>query len=190
MQKTGLSLWWILPAPIILVAGIGGGLMWLFQAMTGIPSDTIQFRTPGTIPFELANPGTYVLWHDAQAVFQGRIYNNSSDLPDDLRVSLVDVETGNEVYMRRAIGTRRLSKKHIRHTVGKFDIEKPGDYELSVAGDEQARIFAMGSSYMGKLAVAAVACAALNLVGWIGSLAIVIGVLVKRTQMKRILPDR
>jgi len=163
--------------------------MWLFQAMTSIPSDAVQFSTPGSTSFELADPGPYVLSHDARAVFQGQVYDNSSDLPDRLRISLVNTDTGNEIYMRRGIGTRRLSERHVRHTVGKFDVETPGNYELSVTGDNKVRIFAMGPSYMGKLTMAAVACAGLNLVGWIGALVITMTVLVKRIHMKRLLPD-
>ena len=188
-QKIKPSLWWMFLAAMILIAGIGGGLLWLFQTMTNVPSDAIQFRTPGKRTFELIHPGTYVLWHDAPAVFQGQAYDNGSDLPEGLSISLANADSGEEVFMRRSVGTRRLSDKHVRHTVGKFDVDIPGDYELTVAGDDKVRIFAMGPSYMGKLAVAALGCVALNLAGWIGSLAIAVTVLVKRTQMKRVLPD-
>jgi hypothetical protein len=183
------SLWWLLPAPVVFLAGVGGGLAWLLSSMANLPTEAIPFQVPGARTFQIEYPGTYILWNETgQARLSDGLLRNSPPLAETLAIVLRERQSLREIPKQHAYGIRRMADTRSRVAVAKWSIEAAGDYELMVSGGNGERTMAFGPSNMGSLTLVAVGAAALNLAGWAGAFAIVVAVFVRRTRFRRMLP--
>jgi hypothetical protein len=178
-MKQKPSLWWLAVAPLVFILGAGGGtalLMW--QVLGSHGGDT--FLVPSTQTFAIEEPGTYVLWHDHQIVFEGKSFSKSDGLPDQAIIKLTHQQT--EVPMSGTWGATVTSGQHEKKEVGRFTIDQPGSYVLSASGFTEEHVFSFARSGVGRVIWAALLCLLLNLIGWLAPPVILIIVLVMRSR--------
>jgi hypothetical protein len=183
------SLWWLLPAPAVFLAGVGGGLIWLLSSMANLPSEAIPFQAPGARTFQIEYPGTYILWNETgPARLLDGLRRHSPPLANTLNIVLRERQSLQEIPSQRAYGRRRVSDSRSRAAGAKWSIEAAGDYELMVSGGTAELTMAFGPSNMGSLTLTAVGAAVMSLIGWAGAFATVVTVFVRRTRFRRMLP--
>jgi hypothetical protein len=175
-------------APVVLVAGVGGGLAWLLHALSYGGGETLSWVAPGGVTAQVADPGLYVLWHDARAVYENRAFDHPKELPEGMKVSVVDQDSGEEVGGKPVPGLPERSGEQVRYALAKYRIPKPGPYRIVASGGAGERLLSFGSSGRDALVYAALGCAVFNLIGWGGSFAIAVIVLSRRTKMRHLLP--
>ena len=181
------SLLWLIPAPVVFLAGVGGGLAWLFIAVSNAPIELHSFRAPGRIPFQIDNPGAYILWREVRSPgLADRLSGKARDPAGQPAVSLVQKRTAATLPGRQTLGVQRLDESRRRVAIARWDVEESGDYELQVGGVLEGSTFSFGPSQMGGITAAVVGCAVLNLAGWGGAFAIVLAVFTRRTRTHRL----
>jgi hypothetical protein len=181
-MKRGPSLWWLLVAALVFLSGAGGGVALLVWQIVGLGGgDT--FLVPSTQVFQVDAPGTYVLWHDYQITFEGKVYNKEPALPDQTVLRLI--HKGEEVPAVNVWGSTVTSGQHAKTDVARYEIEDPGDYTLHVSGFDEPRVFSFGQSRLKDILFAVLGCVLLSLLGWIGGPAIVVVVLILRSQRSK-----
>ena len=104
-----------------------------------------QFLAPGRQALTL-EAGNHVVWNDHVTVFEGRSYHSSKALPDGLQVTV----TGSDgaVPLRSASGATYKGSNTERVAVMRFDIARPGRYEIEVRGDFRPRVFSVGPDHV------------------------------------------
>jgi hypothetical protein len=134
--------WYWLAGGIALAttAAVAALVAWLVLALT----DDAQFLVPGRHVVELARPGDYVIWNDHRAVFEGRSYNASDQLPSALKITVTEAANGRPLAVRSSLGTSMKTSITDRVSVARFTVEKPGQYEIAVAGRIEPRPFSVG----------------------------------------------
>jgi hypothetical protein len=186
INKKKPTLWWLALAPIIFVLGAGGGTALLILRIIGLHEGQ-TFLVPSTQDIHIVEPGTYILWHDDKITFEGTVYNKPESLPDQAKIVLT--HDGEKIPMRTSWGSGSTSGTHEKKEVGRYQLETPGEYTLSVEGFSENRVFSFGRSELKGVLVAALVCLLLNLLGWFGAPAIFIIVLVMRAQRKKVLAN-
>jgi uncharacterized membrane protein len=125
--------------------------------------ESIQFLAPGSQTLTLS-AGEHVVWNDHITVFEGRSYRSSKVLPDGVQVAVTD-SGGASVVLRRASGATFKGFNTERVAVMKFDIARPGRYEITVRGDFPPRVFSVGPDHTGALLWTVFGAIALALLG-------------------------
>ena len=178
-MKRGPSLWWLGVAALVFLFGAGGGIALLVWQIVGLGGgDT--FLVPSTQVLQVDAPGTYILWHDYQVTFEGKVYNKEPALPDQTILRLT--HEGEEMPMASVWGSTVTSGQHAKTDVGRYEIDEPGEYTLHVTGFDEARVFSFGQSRLKDILSAVVGCVLLSLLGWLGGPAIMAVVLILRSQ--------
>jgi hypothetical protein len=172
------SLWWIVVAVLVFLAGTGGGVGVVVWQILNLPGSE-TFLVPSQQTFHLEEPGTYRLWNDHMTTFHGKVYNKSETLPDQALMELT--RDGELLEMHASIGWKTTSGSHAKTSIGRYEINEPGIYTLTVTGFDEERIFSFGRSGVKAVLLSVLACIVLCLAGCLGSLIIIIIVLAKRS---------
>ena len=145
-----------------------------------------QFIAPGRQALTL-NAGEHVVWNDHVTVFEGRSYRSSKDLPDGVQVAVTD-SGGAGVVLRRASGASYKGLNTERVAVMKFDITRPGRYEIAVQGNMQPRIISVGPDHTGALLWTTFGAIALVFLGLGAGIGIAAWVFIQREQAREAAP--
>jgi len=145
-----------------------------------------QFVAPGRQALEL-NPGEHVLWNDHVTVFEGRSYRSSKDLPDGVQVTVTGSD-GAGITLRRASGSTYKGWSTERVSVMKFDIARPGRYEIAIQGNFQPRVFSVGPDHTGALLWTVFGAIALLLLGFGSGIGVGAWVFIQREQAREAAP--
>jgi len=183
------SLAWLVLVPLLLVAGVGGGIAWLLHQFFQGGEDPIRFVAPAAIRVQVDRPGRYAIWHDAEGVHENRVFRNTPALPTNMILSVLGGPSNEVVTLEPAVALPRRIPDGVRHAVATCRIGWPGEYLVRASGGDEPRLLVFGPASSGSLLAAVVGCSLLNLIGWGGSLAVVIWVVAGRLKMKRVRPE-
>jgi len=175
------SLWWLALAPLVFILGVGGGTALLIRQVLYLPAPR-TFLVPSVQTFEVTKPGTYLLWHDYRILFQNKAYNKPPFPPDQTQIHLRFGER--EIPSESTWGTTTTSGIHEKKEIGRYALDAPGTYTLSVSGLEETHVFSFGRSGIQGIIWAAIACLFLNLLGWFGAPILIAAVLILRERSR------
>jgi hypothetical protein len=162
-------------AAALVLLGITTAVLPTMLVVFNHPPST-QFVAPGTNELQIVEPGAYMLWHDYETVFEGRVYSSSTNsLPNGLEIRLRNKSTGQFVELRMNRTTYWSTGSTSRQSIGTFDVPTPGAYDLSVAGPATAFVVSFGKPWGLKL------LAAIAIGGPIGALMAITGFVVGTT---------
>ena len=145
-----------------------------------------QFLAPGRQALTL-NPGEHVVWNDHVTVFEGRSYRSSKSLPDGVQVTVTG-SGGASVVLRRASGATYKGFNTERVAVMKFDIARPGRYEIAIQGDFQPRVFSVGPDHTGALLWTIFGAIALLFLGFGAGIGVAAWAFIRREQAREAAP--
>lgn len=112
-------------------------LIWFFKNK----QPSTQFLGPGTNEVVVVKPGNYYLWSDYETLFQGRSYQFPESIPGGLEFKLMDAGTKQTIEMTSDISTKVSSGRNKSTSIGRFQLDHPGKYMISVTGDSPERVF-------------------------------------------------
>lgn len=141
-----------------------------------------EFLVPGTHTLTVQEPGTYVLWHNAETFFRGQRYRSGSSLPDGMMIKIVHEESGEEITLDSAVESSESSGSRMSYSICKFRAEAPGRYRIEVSNMPGKRVFMVRKSLLSQLLATFLVCAVCGVVGWIGGPVLIILVAVKRNR--------
>jgi len=176
---------WYLLAGALALAGVlaaAGLVAWLVLTW----EEGAQFVAPGRQTLTL-DSGEHVVWNDFITVFEGRSYQSSKALPDGVQITVTD-GGGASVVLRRASGATYKGFNTERVSVMKFDIARPGRYQIAVRGDFQPRVFSVGPDHTGALLWTILGSIALVFLGLGTGIGIAAWVFIQREQAREAAP--
>ena len=136
--------WYALAGAVVLAGlALGGLLVWRFVAAFE-PATT--FVAPGAVKLSLTTPGEYILWHEHRTVYKGRTFDLPAQMPDGTRYRVQgpdgEVALRGNASMRMEAGTE--GRKGTSVSVAQFRADQPGPYVVTVEGDFEQRVMAVG----------------------------------------------
>ena len=176
--------WYLLAGALALggVLAAAGLVAWLVLTW----EEGAQFVAPGRQTLTL-DSGEHVVWNDFITVFEGRSYQSSKALPDGVQITVTD-GGGASVVLRRASGATYKGSNTERVSVMKFDIARPGRYQIAVRGDFQPRVFSVGPDHTGALLWTILGSIALVFLGLGTGIGIAAWVFIQREQAREAAP--
>ena len=108
----------------------------------------VQFLGPGRHTAAFDKPGTYMVWNDYRTVFGGRSYDESEKLPSGVQVKVVEVDSGKALAVSASYNASSSLGETARNSVAKFEIVRPGRYEIIVEGDFPQRVFSASKAFL------------------------------------------
>ncbi len=154
---------WLAVIPILLIVGIGGSARWLAHAIRQTPTGaTVWMVTPGTRLIQVDRAGLYRLWHVPRATVGEQRFDYARERPTTLTVTVVRVETGDDIAAQPTWGIPRSSPFGLGYPLKKIYLPAPGSYKMSVTGPGPERFVIFGPSLFERLFQAVMAAAALN----------------------------
>jgi len=186
MSKTARvpgSGWYVLAGAMALGGVLAAAALVAWLVLTW--EEGTQFLAPGRQALTL-NVGEHVVWNDHVTVFEGRSYRSSKDLPDGIQITVTDGGAG--VVLRRASGAAYKGSNTERVAVMKFDIARPGRYEIAVQGDFQPRVFSVGPDHISAVLWTVFGAIAVLFLGLGTGIGIAAWVFIRREQAREAAP--
>jgi hypothetical protein len=116
---------------VILIAGIGFFVMFLFTGIVGLAGRTTRVVVPGEKELVLSEPGKYTVFHEYKSVIDGKVYASSPQLAD-LDITLRDQASEEKVKLSpTAVSSTYNIGGRSGYGVFDFRIDRPGTYLLS-----------------------------------------------------------
>jgi hypothetical protein len=152
----------------LLLCALGGPVVFVVYLITTLGSGH-QFLAPGATTLDSDKSVKYALWYDNVTFFQGHAYTFPGDLPNGLRVRILEHGTDREVPMAKGFEVSASSGSDQRRSVGDFTLAGPGTYRIEVTGDFEQRVFSVRRSLIPGVLWALLALLLMELVGWSGA---------------------
>lgn len=140
-----------------LLAGIGlvgcGALlapMAIFWQIRASKNEARSFVAPGHMQVNVAKAGRYYLWNEYRTVFEGRIYQQTPDLPDGLQIAVRGPD-GLDLPFHSDTSISSNSGGSAKNSVGFVEVPAPAPLIVSVTGDSRERVFSFGRFDFGRL---------------------------------------
>ena len=141
-------IWWYVCGGALILSGIilsaPAGLLWFLKNK----QPSTQFLAPGSQEVVVTKPGNYYLWFDYETLYQGRSYEFSENIPGGLEFKLIDTRTKSAVEMTTDFSTKVSSGRNKSTSIGRFRLDHPGKYRITVSGDSPARVFSFSGDTM------------------------------------------
>ncbi len=107
-----------------------------------------QFIGPGRHTVTFDKPGSYRVWNDYRTVFEGRSYDESEKLPSAARVTVLEAEGGTALAVSPSLNVSSSLGNSSRNSVAKFEVTRPGRYEIIIEGDFPQRVFSASRGFL------------------------------------------
>jgi len=128
MRKSVLKLF------LIPVIGIAVSVVGFILVFTGMTDKSIAvLAVPGEQPFEISEPGTYVVWQTTTAVENGMFVTRSAELPAGMAISMINVDTQSTVPLTHKTDTTMSSGLQQKQSLFSADLS-PGHFKLVARG--------------------------------------------------------
>ncbi len=176
---------WYYAAGVVFLAGIIGAAWLVFSAIITSLAGGSQFKVPGTLNIAVDKPGTYVLWHETQTIFQGQPYSTVDVWPEDMEVHVWNDATQIEVPLETSSGVTETVGSVKRHAVGNMEFPSAGTYTIEVKGDFPDKIFYVRRSMWKKIVVNVVIASVIGIIALLGAPLLAVVVFVKRSNALR-----
>lgn len=174
---------WYLIAGLIVVAALAAAVVLVAWFVLNFETSR-QFLGPGKHVAEFDKPGSYVVWNDYRTVFGGRSYDVSEKLPSAVRVRVRDAASGHALDVAPSHGASSSVGDTARKSVAKFEITKPGRYEIVIEGDFPQRVFSANRDFLWRLFLVIFGVMALLFVGFGLAIGILCWVFIKREEAR------
>ena len=136
-------------AALIAFAGVAFAVVSVVRFVSGM-AEPARFLAPGAATVEVAKPGSYVIWHEYRSLYEGRSYNAPPPLPGGMHLRVSD-PVGGELRVIASGGSTFKSGTIERASVARFEVRIPGSHVVTVAGDFEPRVIAVGPDIMWPL---------------------------------------
>ena len=173
------------PGLVTLISGIAlfmlGAFVILFLLIVPLflnESADQQFLVPGSQQVLIEDPGRYYLWNDFQTVYEGRTFNRSQNIPDNLTITVTN-PIGETLTFRSNTSISFTSGSSSKNSIGYVDVSDPGKLMVSVSGDTEQRVFSFSQSIFPKMLLAILGGGAVSLLVALAGIGIGIWGLVK-----------
>ncbi len=148
---------WYWLAGAIAIVGVGAFAYFLFSRIGGMGADLTQMLAPGKAEIVLAEPGTYMIFHEHESVFQERHYSSAA-VVSGLRVRVVSVDSGTPLKVVAVdMDANYTLEGRSGVAILEFEIVRPGPYRISAAyadGRQKPQVvLAIGHDFLGDLLV-------------------------------------
>jgi uncharacterized membrane protein len=143
-----------------------------------------QFIGPGRHIATFEKPGSYMVWNDYRTLFNGRNYDESETLPSGARVTVLEVDGGRALAVSPSLNSSSSLGSTSRKSVAKFEITRPGRYEIIIEGDFPARVFSASKDFLLGLFAVIFGAIALLFAGFGAAIGIVCWVFIKREEAR------
>jgi len=110
-----------------------------------------QFLIPGQAEFPVDEPGRYFLWNDYETVFDGRVFNQSEDLPDGIEIRVQDAKTGEPVTLKHGINQTMTTGSTAKKSIGYINVTDPATVLIEVPSSPEERVFSFGRTDVFRL---------------------------------------
>ena len=107
-----------------------------------------QFLGPGRHTVWFDKPGTYLVWIDYRTEFRGRSYHKSAALPSGVQVIVRNRDDGKALVVSASHGARSNLGISARKPFGKFEVARPGRYEILIQGEFPQRVFSVRREFL------------------------------------------
>ena len=149
--EEGPGRWYYGLGAAVLVAGCIYFGVFLWQNLTRIGENLTQVVVPGKSRLTLSKPGKYTIFYEYRSVVGNKVYSTSQDL-SSLECSLVSMDTREEIALSPSMMDSRYSLgSRAAVSIFDFQIERPGDYELSAqySGEQEGPevVLAIGEGF-------------------------------------------
>jgi len=143
-----------------------------------------QFIGPGRHIATFDKPGSYMVWNDYRTVFNGRNYDESETLPSGVRVTVLEADGGKALAVSPSLNSSSSLGSTSRKSVAKFDVTRPGRYEIIIEGDFPARVFSASKDFLLGLFAVIFGAITLMFAGFGVAIGIVCWVFIKREEAR------
>ncbi|WDE96839.1 hypothetical protein PQO03_02545 [Lentisphaera profundi] len=109
-------------------------------------SNNDQFRAPGTTQVNIDKPGRYYLWNDHITVFEGKSYNRSEHIPDNMEFVFQNKGTNEKLEFISDTSISSSSGSSSKNSIGYIEVQNPGDIDINISGDIKERVFSFSQS--------------------------------------------
>lgn len=118
-------------AGLILIAGIGCFVYFLFRQLGSLDEDFVRVTVPGEHLVELKEAGDYTVFHEFKSVIGNRVYSSPESIPG-LECSLVSARTGQSIpILATTSNTHYEFGGNKGVSILEFRIDEPGPYRFS-----------------------------------------------------------
>jgi uncharacterized membrane protein len=111
--------------------------------------EPVRFLAPGAAAVDVAQPGTYVLWHEHRTVFDGKTFDAEAQLPGGLQFR-ANAPDGRRLDLRASNGSVKSGSAE-RVAVVEFVAPAPGRYRVAVQGQFEPRVFSISRSLLAPI---------------------------------------
>ncbi|AQT67848.1 hypothetical protein STSP2_01000 [Anaerohalosphaera lusitana] len=129
-----------------LVVPVAGFVFFFYPMVSAEPA--ARFVAPANVRVEIEEAGRYVLWNEYESIYKGQTFAVDEDLPSGISMSFVGPAGVGDVEMDAAMNSSVSTPSTERKSVGVFEVDEPGRYVLSVAGEFEARVFSLRKSVL------------------------------------------
>lgn len=140
-MKKGISK--IIIGVLVAVAGITLVVFSIIAPIIERFQDNPKFIGPGTFEYSVEAPGKYYLyyWHDT--IVDGVVYNQSSMLPEGMKISITD-SADTQLPFQTDIAFTFSSTDSEGRSVGYVETSALGTLNIDLSGFEKSRVFSFG----------------------------------------------
>jgi hypothetical protein len=155
-KKVKPSGWFYVLAGLVLIGGIAGFVLVVFNGLADLSGGLTQVVVPGSEELTFSKVGDYTVFHEYKSIRGNRVYSMTPGGLAGLQCRLVSKATGKEIPLSPTSMTSTYSMGS-RSGIGvfEFNIESPGKYLFSAQypdGQEgQQAVMAIGHGFMAKL---------------------------------------
>lgn len=114
-------------------------------------SNEVQFKIPGNTLYTIKEPGRYYLWNEYQTIYEGLSYNRSKSIPDGIRITIRDKETGSLFDFIGYTSMSSTGSASAKNSIGYIDAQNIGTISINIAGGNEERIFSFSKFGLWKI---------------------------------------
>lgn len=178
--------WYVLSLVLFLVFGIGG-IFYVVFSFLSLFQDGVRFVVPGELILDVERTGKYTLYNETYAVFNGKVYPGSTELPETVSIRITELSTEQSIPLDPTHSGKITVGSNERFPIGTIRFEDAGSYLIRVSGDFHERVFSVRRASCGEAFALLVVFLFAGLVGWIGAPVLAIIIFAKRSSAKRML---
>ncbi len=177
---------WYLIAALIAIAGWSAMAFFLMSRINESTGRMIRVLVPGQTDVVLKEPGTYMIFHESQSTFEGRVYDVAA--VSGLNVTVRTRPGGEGVPLSTATGTSYRVGANAGRSLFDFEVRAPGTYQIGGAYDDgrtqPQTVLAIDRGFFGDLLKTIFGAIAMAFAGMGGAIAIAVIVFVKRRRAR------
>lgn len=147
-MKKGVTL--IVIGSLLCLAAFSFGFIKFFNALMSMEPHENAFLVPGQTEVQVTEPGEYYLWNVYQTVYEGRAYNQSSNLPNGVEIDITDAG-GHTLDLDSDQNASASINNHQMQAIGRVLISQPGAIQIEVSGDFEQRVFSFSQFRIFKM---------------------------------------